>query len=380
MKAFKILTAFISLIFLLAVAAFADSHFQKTEKYSPDMFTDVSASAWYYSEVSNAYELGFINGKGNGLMSPDGEVTVAEAVTIASRVNAVYFGRSKELESEQVSGEWYSKYFSYAEKYGLVQKGQYNSLTRPARRYEVALLFFNALPKEYFEKINDIDEIPDVKQGDEFFSQLITLYRAGVVLGSDDYGYFHPNASIKRCEIAAIVNRAALPENRLHGSLAENKWDNNAQAVYLIDDTVMLRTDKKNRSILTHGWICDSRGSESLFKDGSTSNTLYDGSDKAYSAIYKYITPQTDSHLVLDTRLTLMNGQNGLRIYFTDSEDNSVIEIATENGKFCLAGEQKLATDVPVSDKSYALRLDMSLADRLATLYIDGKKTVSAKI
>ena len=41
-----------------------------------------------------------------------------------------------------------------------------------------------------------------------------TLYRAGVLTGSDDAGSFRPNTTIRRSEAAAIVTRMADPDLR----------------------------------------------------------------------------------------------------------------------------------------------------------------------
>ena len=83
------------------------SGFGKVNSYSDDMFADVGTDAWYHSEVKSTYELGLMNGIGGGLFSPDGFVTVAEAITMASRANSVYLG---ENIPDIQSSEWYDKY------------------------------------------------------------------------------------------------------------------------------------------------------------------------------------------------------------------------------------------------------------------------------
>ena len=65
--------------------------FEKVNTYSGN-FSDVSDSAWYAENVKTAYELGFMNGKSEGQFDPDGNVTVAEGITMASRLNAIYNG------------------------------------------------------------------------------------------------------------------------------------------------------------------------------------------------------------------------------------------------------------------------------------------------
>ena len=48
-------------------------------------FKDVPTSQWYYNDVSNAYEMGLINGKTTDAFKPDDNLTYAEAVLRLSR-------------------------------------------------------------------------------------------------------------------------------------------------------------------------------------------------------------------------------------------------------------------------------------------------------
>ena len=66
--------------------------FTKTQEYKNGQFTDVPAKQWYAAEVKSAYELGFMNGKSDTAFDPDGNVTVAEAFVMASRLHEAYFG------------------------------------------------------------------------------------------------------------------------------------------------------------------------------------------------------------------------------------------------------------------------------------------------
>ncbi|MBQ8758751.1 MAG: S-layer homology domain-containing protein, partial [Clostridia bacterium] len=67
------------------LCASASAAFVKTNTYADGQFTDVGNDAWYASEVKNTYELGLMNGISGGLFDPEGNVTVAEAITMASR-------------------------------------------------------------------------------------------------------------------------------------------------------------------------------------------------------------------------------------------------------------------------------------------------------
>ena len=53
--------------------------------------------------------------------------------------------------------------------------------------------------------------------------KILMLYQAGVLTGSDIYGTFHPDNSIKRSEAAAIIARMAIPSERKNVTLM-NKY------------------------------------------------------------------------------------------------------------------------------------------------------------
>ena len=86
-------------------------------------FSDIDNNSWYASEVSDACNAGLMNGIGGGLFSPETGVTVAEAVTLASRINASNSGKTIGTSD----GEWYEPYFNYAEENGIIKKGEYSN-------------------------------------------------------------------------------------------------------------------------------------------------------------------------------------------------------------------------------------------------------------
>ena len=135
--------------------------FEKTGTYTPGQFTDVTQTEWYATEVAGAYELGLMNGVGGGLFSPDGNVTVAEAITMAARASAIYNGTAIDTATD---GEWYAPYVNYAVSAGFVKQGQFDSYDRPAKRHEVASIFKGAMPADYFTAKNEVESIPDVSE------------------------------------------------------------------------------------------------------------------------------------------------------------------------------------------------------------------------
>ena len=389
------------LMVAVMLAVGANAAFEKVNTYENN-FTDVKETSWYAENVKSAYELGFMNGKSEGLFDPNGNVTVAEGITMAARVNAIYNGKEIKKEEAPVAApevaaeeirydfdtmdgtslnhaegdvdgngvlvispdapnaggnfdlgvflnelevdasvyktlkvrmkrealeninerretfefffgseenptlgaegnyvyyridssvnmddwyeytidltgaagwkgtivqarfdptnnngnyyidyivltsapatvapvveetkkeeKWYDMYVDYAVANGIIRKTTFGNYTRNATRAELASLFAAALPAEHFAAINDIKGIPDVDKKASYAQALLMLYKAGVVLGSDAEGTFNPDSDIKRSEVAAIINRVALPENRVKGTIAA-VWEEDAPVV-----------------------------------------------------------------------------------------------------------------------------------------------------
>ncbi len=60
--------------------------------YAAGQFTDVPETSWYAPYVQTAYEHGMMEGVSDALFCPDGEITLAEALTVACRLHSQYYG------------------------------------------------------------------------------------------------------------------------------------------------------------------------------------------------------------------------------------------------------------------------------------------------
>ena len=372
--------AAVALTFTMNVGA-AEA-FAKVNDYAKVNFEDVAENAWYAPEIKNAYELGFMNGTSDTQMSPDGTVTVAQAVTIASRANAVYYGRSAELE-KNTGSKWYDVYLDYAQKYGIINKADFNSFDRAARRYEVALMFAKALPESHYVAKNNVTSIPDVYAEDEFFDEVLMLYKAGVVMGSDDYGTFFPNNSIKRSEIAAIINRAALPESRKSGTLKEYVDHRMDQAVLLIDDLTSITHNRKDESgsvDLNHAWNVDDRGNPTLNQLSNYTGSFSDFAKDSLVAVRRYITPVTNQHVVLETSVSLKDAGDGFSIYLSSPDKTPVVGLVSKGGYWGVLGKTETMSKIAYVDGINDFKLDMDLAGKKAILYVNGEFACEGEI
>ena len=214
MKRFTALLLAFCMMFGLYVPAQAAGsgmdNFQKTETYN-GQFADIDAGYWAASSVKLCYEYGLMKGASATAFNPKGDLTVAEAIVMADRIHEIYHTGKSTLAN---GDPWYQPYVDYAMENGLIAQGDFSSYTAKATRAQMAYLFCNALPQGTLAEINSISSIPDVSASHPYAKEIQTLYKAGVLTGSDMYGTFNPDSNIIRAEAAAILSRVALPDQR----------------------------------------------------------------------------------------------------------------------------------------------------------------------
>lgn len=340
----------------------AAAPFESQNAYDSGQFSDISMKEWYYGDVVSAYELGFMNGVGEGQFSPDGTMTVAEAVTLASRVSAIYHGESIPKTD---SGEWYTSYVQYAENRGLIQKKQFDTYERPVKRYEMAELFYASVSEDYLTPVNAVEDIPDVSDTASYRKALLALYQAGVVMGNDAYGSFLPMRELTRAEAAAIIVRVALPEKRLKKELA--MYNQLAPALYFVDDASV----PSAANLGQYGWEYDTRG----LKPGSTGSALVllDESNEESTRMFRSFAPQTNGKLVMEVCLALSSADNGFAMLLGNDSENAMCFV-TKDGRFhAKVGDSLIDTGLDVRE-GMTVKTVTDLHAKTNTLYADGKR------
>lgn len=184
-------------------------------------FVDVPEGEWYYESVYYAWDAGLINGTSPTTFRPDNTLTVAEAIKLAAALHQLESEGKVTLRNGQVN--WYDTYVAYAVKEGIIeakyQRYTVSQMNAPATRREFVHILHGAL--DDYAAINAIGEnaIPDVKTGDAYAAEIYDFYRAGILTGSNAEGTFHPESSIKRSEVAAILIRMYDESMRLEKTL-----------------------------------------------------------------------------------------------------------------------------------------------------------------
>ena len=203
----------------LAYSIIGIDNFYKSEKYSSDIFIDISEDAWYYNNVASVYEYGLMNGQGQSTFAPLANITLAESITLADRVYSIYYFESViqfDIYDEEIV--WYDPYVRYAIEEGILNHSFMDEdYDTPITRAQFAEILSKSIDSIDFNVINLIDDgaIPDVPINAEYADAVYMLYRAGILTGSDSNGTFNPDSTITRAEAAAIITRIVDPSLRM---------------------------------------------------------------------------------------------------------------------------------------------------------------------
>lgn len=197
-----------SIISILLTACIASTLLIPTVA-APVTFSDVSASAWYYSDVSNVQQYGIIEGVGDNKFLPNAVLSYGQAVAMAARAYAYIHG-----ETIPTLERWYEGPINYAIEKGVIRSQEIPSdINLPCDRQTMANMFYMVIDDQENILLNNVQSIPDVELSGGS-ANIYALYRFGILAGSDKCGTFRPQASITRAETAAIINRILDQDKR----------------------------------------------------------------------------------------------------------------------------------------------------------------------
>ena len=181
-------------------------------QYVSGQFADVPADHWCAEYVKVAYENGVMNGKSENNFDTTGNLTIAQAVVMASRLHSSYQNIPGNFQASQ---PWYQSYLDYALAHGIVTK-LYDDYNVPISRAEFAVILSRTVPRSSLAEVNSVEDgaIPDVSADFDYYTEIYQLYRAGILTGNDEKGTFTPSSNISRGAAAAIISRLIVPSLR----------------------------------------------------------------------------------------------------------------------------------------------------------------------
>lgn len=223
-----ILTVALSAALCVPAAAAQNStdNFVRGKSYDGE-FSDVVPGSTFYDNAVALYEYGLSVGKMDGTFGLRDSVTVGQIVIFAGRIRSLYATGDAEAGAagfRQEGQASYEPYLAYLQSAGVLA-GDLDGLYRsPATRAQVAHVLAQTLPPSTLPAVNDSlvttayasrQYITDVTEYTPYYDDILTLYKAGLCVGSDASGAFGPNNTITRGAAAAMLTRMVDPSLRL---------------------------------------------------------------------------------------------------------------------------------------------------------------------
>lgn len=189
-------------------------NFIAKRNYGANQFVDIKEGQWYRDVVKSCYEMDLIAGRSGKHFDPQGKVTLAEAISFGARIHSTYHNNQNSQKAADTQKKWYDGAVAYAIEQGIIKADDFTSYERPATRGELAYILANIFPQEQWQAVREIKFLPDVNAATKNYDKIKLLYEAGVLNGNDIYGTFKCDTNISRAEIAAMINRVVVKDNR----------------------------------------------------------------------------------------------------------------------------------------------------------------------
>lgn len=205
-------------------------------------FSDLNDSSPFYSNVAALYEYGLSEGRADGTYGLSEPMTVGQVIIFAGRIRSLYRTGSPSAGPDGQTGDGAAlRALRYLQAEGVLDGSLEDSLDLPATRAQVAHVLAGVLPESALPVIYDelITQayasrryITDVTEYTPYYTDILSLYRRGVSIGSDARGAFQPDSHITRGAAAAMLTRMVEPSLRVKPS-----W--NLASLYSAKGTLM---------------------------------------------------------------------------------------------------------------------------------------------
>ena len=227
-KRFPALILALALLTVPVRAAQTDStdNFVRSKTYA-GQFSDLTTDSTFYSNVTALYEYGLSVGKADGTFGLRDPMTVGQVVIFAARIRSLYRTGDPEAGSRAYSGEdgpVALSYLRYLQAEGVLGTEFDQLLYTTATRAQVAHVLANTLPEEALPPVHtDLVTqayasrrfITDVTEYTPYYQDILSLYRAGIVVGADGTGSYLPDQPVTRGAAAAMLTRMVDPSLRV---------------------------------------------------------------------------------------------------------------------------------------------------------------------
>lgn len=191
-------------------------NFNQTEYYDETIYSDVYISDWYYNYVGFAYEYQIMSGTANGIFEPKGNITVAEAITVASRLNAKYYGNNI-ASTIALNGDNLDDYHidSYLSQISMLDDNdEYSYAINGNANFDIIdEEIFDGELKAKTKRFIKIEELSDYRPASGsiswFMPYLTYAVEQGIITPNEFSGYYSTQAT--RAQVAYLIYKA-LPQ------------------------------------------------------------------------------------------------------------------------------------------------------------------------
>ena len=171
------------------------------EQEQPLVFADVTTQ-WFKPHIDKATAAKLMFGTGSGKFDPQGNLTIAQAMTLAYQIHSKATGGTL----PKTSGAWYMPYYQYCKDHGIGETSRFSAsdLSRICTRFEMVDILDQAIPQSRMTAVKSVDKIPDLAENAANAKNVYKWYRAGILSGNSN-GEFMGGKSITRAEVAVIL-------------------------------------------------------------------------------------------------------------------------------------------------------------------------------
>ncbi|MBP1965505.1 glycoside hydrolase family 3 N-terminal domain-containing protein [Paenibacillus aceris] len=194
---------------------FIANHFsQYAAAYVKTAFTDTAQTAWAEESIQALAARGAINGIGNGLFNPNGDVTRAAFIKMLIDTFDLSDVKATAAFTDVQEGEWYTNAIASAQKLGIVQGKEDGSfgVNDPISREDMAVMVYRVIRQLNLTLASGSHSAPFKDQAqiaDYAKAEVEAIQAAGIVGGMED-GRFAPKDRASRAQAATIIFRLFL--------------------------------------------------------------------------------------------------------------------------------------------------------------------------
>ncbi|MBD5161454.1 MAG: S-layer homology domain-containing protein [Oscillibacter sp.] len=188
-----------------------------------DLFRDVAANHWALDYIRTCAEKGIVNGVGDGMFNPEGEVTYKEFIVMLTR--ACYAEDVSRITDTEGKPWYYPNMMVAQDCYlmGNTDMRRYGGWPEPVvadnaiNRYEMSAVLYGAAfsygkPasgghwRDAVSSIKDYDQFSDSNSFGMYYMTVPLCYMLGVLTGAED-GCFHGDRTVTRAQACAVIVR-----------------------------------------------------------------------------------------------------------------------------------------------------------------------------